>query len=105
MSAITCFRMGRRPPSITIRRVASVHELGRLDQDRDIPRHRFAEAARWSALTRAAPGIPTGYVELGELCRVQYIKQLKHAYDNSMDEQTKRAIKNSIYHLEKELGR
>ncbi len=68
--AITCFRMGRRPPSITIRRVASVHELGRLDQDRDIPRHRLAEAARWSALTRAAPGIPTGYVELGELCRV-----------------------------------
>mgnify|MGYP000862011953 FL=1 len=35
----------------------------------------------------------------------KYIKRLKHAYDNSIDEQTKRAIKNSIYHLEKELGR
>jgi len=35
----------------------------------------------------------------------KYIKQLKHAYDNSIDEQAKRAIKNSIYHLEKELGR
>lgn len=35
----------------------------------------------------------------------KYIERLKHAYDNSIDEQTKRAIKNSIYHLEKELGK
>ncbi|MGP1486019.1 MAG: hypothetical protein ACTTJC_08070 [Campylobacter sp.] len=35
----------------------------------------------------------------------KYIKRLNQAYENSIDERTKRVIKDTIYHLEKELGR
>lgn len=68
--AITCFHIGRAPASMTIRRVESVSELGRLNQGRSVPRDTLAAASRWSVLTRAAPRLPEGYVELGELCRV-----------------------------------
>ena len=35
----------------------------------------------------------------------KYIKRLNQAYENSIDERTKRVIKDTIYHLEKEIGR
>lgn len=67
---ITCFRLGRRPPAMAIRRVEAVSDLGRLAEGRSISRRRLAESSRWSVLTRVAPRLPEGYVELGELCRV-----------------------------------
>ena len=35
----------------------------------------------------------------------KYIKRLNQAYENSIDKRTKRVIKDTIYHLEKEIGR
>jgi methylase of polypeptide subunit release factors len=68
--AITCFRLGSRPRSIKVRRVDTVGDLGRLSDGHPVSRQRLAEANRWSVLTRVAPKLPEGYVELGELCRV-----------------------------------
>lgn len=69
-AAITCFRIGSRSNAIQLRRVASVHELGKLDGGQLIRRERLVEARRWSPLTRAPRKMPEGYVELGEVCRV-----------------------------------
>lgn len=68
--AITCFKLGERPKSITVRRVEDVAALGRLDDGHAVSRQRLAEANRWSVLTRVSPKLPEGYIELGELCRV-----------------------------------
>jgi hypothetical protein len=68
--AITTFRLGSKPSSLKLRRVANVGELGSLDKGRAVSRQRLAEANRWSVLTRTTPKLPEGYVELGELCRV-----------------------------------
>jgi hypothetical protein len=68
--AITCFRIGAKPESITVRRVDEVADLGRLDLGHAISRQRLAETSRWSVLTRVTPKLPEGYIELGELCRV-----------------------------------
>lgn len=68
--AITCFKLGEKPESITVRRVEAVAELGRLDSGHAVSRQRLGEANRWSVLTRVTPKLPDGYIELGELCRV-----------------------------------
>lgn len=68
--AITCFKLGEKPESITVRRVDEVADLGRLDLGHAISRQRLVEANRWSVLTRVTPKLPEGYIELGELCRV-----------------------------------
>lgn len=68
--AITCFKLGERPESITVRRVEEVGALGRLGEGHAVSRERLAEANRWSVLTRVTPKLPEGYIELGELCRV-----------------------------------
>lgn len=68
--AITCFKLGDRPESITVRRVEEVRALGRLSEGHPISRQRLAETNRWSVLTRVTPKLPGGYIELGELCRV-----------------------------------
>lgn len=68
--AISCFKLGESPDSITVRRVEEVSALGRLDDGHAISRQRLAEANRWSVLTRVTPKLPEGYIELGELCRV-----------------------------------
>lgn len=68
--AITCFKMGVTPSSLRLRRVAKVSDLGDLSKGRKVSRERLAESSRWSVLTRVTPKLPTGYVELGELCRV-----------------------------------
>lgn len=68
--AITCFKIGEKPESITVRRVHEVSALGRLDDGHAVSRQRLAEANRWSVLTRVTPKLPEGYIELGELCRV-----------------------------------
>lgn len=69
-AAISCFKVGQPPERMKVRRVGSVEELGHLGKGRSISRARLAEENRWSVLTRVTPKLPSGYVELGELCRV-----------------------------------
>ena len=53
-AAITCFRAGRRPGAVRMRRVADVRRLGALEGGRPVPAERLREARRWSPLTRGA---------------------------------------------------
>jgi len=69
-AVITCFQAGTKPRSLTVRRVAKLEELGSLDAGRPIRRERMEAATRWTPLTRATRRGPSGYIELGELCRV-----------------------------------
>ncbi|OAH45601.1 SAM-dependent methyltransferase [Dietzia cinnamea] len=68
--AITTFQVGEAPKAMRVRKVDEVDDLGDLRQGRVVGRDRLAETTRWSVLTRVAPTVPEGYVELGELCRV-----------------------------------
>ncbi len=69
-AAITCFRAGRRPAAVRLRRVADSRRLGALEGGRPVPAERLREARRWSPLTRAARAVPDGHVQLGDLVRV-----------------------------------
>ncbi|MGH8908427.1 MAG: Eco57I restriction-modification methylase domain-containing protein [Egibacteraceae bacterium] len=69
-AAITCFHVGEKPPTVRLRRVKSIDELGALEGGKPVRRSRLAEADRWTILTRAPDRTPEGFVELGELCRV-----------------------------------
>lgn len=69
-AAITCFRVGAKAKSIRMARVGALDELGALEGGRPIRRERLDAAGRWTPLARATRKIPSGYIELGELCRV-----------------------------------
>jgi hypothetical protein len=69
-AAVTCFEIGSRPRAIRLRSVESVAKLGALRAGREIPRERLASAERWTPLLRPVAKRPSGFVELGELCRV-----------------------------------
>ncbi len=69
-AAITCFRAGRPPGAVRLRRVGEVGRLGALDGGRPVPAERLREARRWSPLTRAARAVPEDHIELGDLVRV-----------------------------------
>src|SRR5262249_53827340 len=69
-AAITFFQIGSKPTSIRLRRVSKLAELHSSKGDRSIARERFQTTPRWSQLTRTARKVPSGYIELGELCRV-----------------------------------
>ena len=69
-AAITCFRVGREEPTVAFRRVATTADLGSLRGGRSITRSQVAAADRWTPLLSAPKRRPSGYVELGELCRV-----------------------------------
>jgi adenine-specific DNA-methyltransferase len=84
-SAISCFRPGRRPRRLRLRRVASVAELGPLAGGTPAPAQSLTAAAHWGPMVPRAPGpgvaagpscpprtarLPGDRVELGELCRV-----------------------------------
>jgi hypothetical protein len=69
-AAITCFRAGRRPGAVRLRRVADVRRLGALGGGRPVPAERLREARRWSPLTRAARAVPEDHIQLGDLVRV-----------------------------------
>lgn len=68
--AITCFRAGRAPGRLRMRRVGDAHQLDALRGGRPVAAERLRAARRWSPLTRAARAVPPGHVELGEICRV-----------------------------------
>ena len=69
-AAITTFETGAKPVSIRIRRVDDTKALHPLEAGRLIHRGRLEAQPRWSHLTRRTKAGPSGYVELGELCRV-----------------------------------
>jgi hypothetical protein len=69
-AAIACFEVGTRAPSVGMRRVSSLAELGALPTTTHVHRERLASATRWTPLTRATKTTPSDFVELGELCRV-----------------------------------
>jgi len=68
-AAITSFRIEARPATIRFKRINALSEL-RNGQGPGIRRECLAAEARWSRLSEARPGVPAGYVELGELFRV-----------------------------------
>lgn len=67
---ITCFTVGSPSPEVRIQKVDGLQDLGALTGGFDVSRERLAEANRWSVITRVAPKLPEGFVELGELARV-----------------------------------
>jgi adenine-specific DNA-methyltransferase len=68
--AILCFEIGSKPRTLRLRRAKTIADLGDLGSGQPISRGRLAEARRWTPLTRALQRVPSGYIELGELCRV-----------------------------------
>jgi adenine-specific DNA-methyltransferase len=69
-AAITTFEAGTKPVGIRMRRVDDTKALHPLEAGRLVHRGRIETQARWSHLTRRSKAAPSGYVELGELCRV-----------------------------------
>lgn len=69
-AVITGFEVGARPPTIGLRRVASLNDLDSLNAGEQVDRERFETSARWTLLTRTPTEKREGFVELGELCRV-----------------------------------
>ena len=67
---ITGFEVGARPECVRVDRVSSVAALADLSGGEEVPRRLLATAPRWSLITRPAPAVPPGWVELGEICRV-----------------------------------
>ena len=69
-AVISTFQIGSNPSGIAVKRVSDVRSIEPLGSGRLLDRGRFEAQPRWSQLTRRAREIPSGYVELGELCRV-----------------------------------
>jgi hypothetical protein len=69
-AVITGFEVGNRPKSIGLRRVETLGKLESLHSDWQVRRERLEQSDRWTPLTRPAQDTPTGFIELGELCRV-----------------------------------
>ncbi|PIP82333.1 MAG: SAM-dependent methyltransferase [Elusimicrobia bacterium CG_4_9_14_3_um_filter_62_55] len=67
---ITCFEKSSRPARIKVWRVKSLGRLGKLNGGQPLRRERLESESRWSHLTRRANKPPSGFIELGELCRV-----------------------------------
>jgi adenine-specific DNA-methyltransferase len=68
--AITMFEIGSRPKSALLKRVTSLAEMGGDTGTLEVPRERLEAVGRWTLLTRPMKTRRSGYVELGELCRV-----------------------------------
>lgn len=68
--AITTFTVNSAPTSARFVRVSNLDELGSLAGGQPVSRQRLAAESRWSHFTRTSTEMPSGYVELGELCRV-----------------------------------
>lgn len=69
-AAVTCFEIGSRLPRLALRMVDSAASLASLGTGRAVSRDQLQRADRWSPLIRAAPVVPEGHIELGEICRV-----------------------------------
>lgn len=69
-AAITQFVIGTVPSRIRLKRVSAANETKALSSGQMIHRNRLEVSSRWSHLTKKGRGVPSGYIELGELCRV-----------------------------------
>ena len=73
--AVTCFRVGNRPPALTMRSVDTLDDLAPLGRGKSVAWPAVAGARRWSVLVRGEPPAPQDFmsgdlIELGELFRV-----------------------------------
>lgn len=69
-AAVTTFTVNGKPPSARFARINRLSDLDHLSGGRRVSRERLLAEPRWSHFTRTAREVPSGYVELGELCRV-----------------------------------
>lgn len=69
-AAISYFQVGSGPAKIRLKRVDKLERLAEPNGNRTVRRERLEAERRWSHLTRPARKGPSGYIELGELCRV-----------------------------------
>jgi adenine-specific DNA-methyltransferase len=68
--AITCFRVGNRSSSITVRAIGSLDDLAPLSRGRRVAVGDMASARKWSIFVTEQKQMPSGFIELGELFRV-----------------------------------
>ena len=68
--AVATFAVGGTVTSVRFGRVESLDRPAALESGRRVGRPRLLANPRWSHFTRTSPRTPSGYVELGELCRV-----------------------------------
>jgi hypothetical protein len=69
-AAITMFEIGIRSKSILLSRVRSLAAIRNDRSGHEVHRERIQAEDRWTPLTRPVKRRRSGYVELGELCRV-----------------------------------
>lgn len=69
-AVITTFEVGQRPAQVSVRMTDKAEELAPIDCGTPVHRERLETEQRWTHLLRAARSLPSGYVELGEICRV-----------------------------------
>jgi hypothetical protein len=69
-AVISTFQIGSKAKSIHIRRVDNVGQIEPFQGGLVLRRERLEREARWSHLTRRTKAVPSGFVELGEICRV-----------------------------------
>ena len=69
-AAITTFEIGSRSERVSFCRVQTLDEFGKPGGVREIRRERLEAEGRWTHLTQPVKKGPSGYIELGELCRV-----------------------------------
>lgn len=68
--AITCFRVDSKPNTMRVRSVANVEALDSLSAGTPVPWRELRNVTRWSTVVRPVPRPPSGFIELGEICRV-----------------------------------
>ncbi len=69
-AVVTYFQIGAKPASVGVKRIAALGELQEPRGFKSVARQQLQAESRWSRLSRAGRRSPSGYVELGELCRV-----------------------------------
>jgi adenine-specific DNA-methyltransferase len=69
-AAVTTFLIGSTPAKIYVDRVRKLSELSSSSNGRWLNRERLQTECRWTHLTRSASRPRSGFIELGEVCRV-----------------------------------
>lgn len=96
-AAITCFEVGAKPPTISFRRIESTASLHPLSGGVKVKREVLQASTRWTPLSRPPRERPSGYVELGELCRV-HRGQVTGANKIWIEGQHSRGLPDSVLH-------
>lgn len=69
-AAVTTFTVNGKPTSARFARIDRLDDLDHLSGGRRVSRERLVAEPRWSHFTRKSRVVQSGYIELGELCRV-----------------------------------